>query len=76
MRRCKFCNKPILSDGCYKVYNYVNNFAIDRKYKAVSSKDIAKKLNMSIQVTDNYLLKLFDLDLVRRERTKDGYLYI
>ena len=45
-------------------------------HRAVSSKEIATTLNMTIQVADNYLLKLFDLDLVRRERTKNGYMYI
>lgn len=60
----------------YKVFDIIHNQAINRKYKALTSSEIANKLKMSIQVTDNYLLRLFEMDLIRRERIGYFYVYI
>ena len=75
-RRCKFCNRPILSDTSFKIYDYIHNEALGRKFKAITAREIAKHFNMSIINTNNYLLRLIELDLIRRGRQQYKYVYV
>lgn len=65
--KCKFCDKPILSDQAYAVYQYIQN------HRQTTSRELAKALNTTVMTIDNVLLRLYQMNLVIRFRSKNGY---